>query len=102
MQNRIQIYKEVSAERLKQDQMWGGDEHDDTHNMRDWGMFIVHELGQIFFYPPTYTIFRKQMVKVAALAIAAIEWTERHLERTSNLSKEEWLTEMNRIYTSDA
>ena len=37
----MNIYDEIKAERVRQDSLWGGPEHDDTHNMIDWADFIA-------------------------------------------------------------
>ena len=78
------ILDEVRTERARQDQMWGGPEHDDTHNSHDWITYIVKHLGKAI---PSYVpgtdkweprTWRYQMIKVAALAVAAVEWRDRN------------------------
>lgn len=80
MSNRI--LDEIKAERVRQDLKWGGSVHDDQHSMNDWITFITayatkeydcceqHIAGDLF-------VFRDNAVKVAALAVAAIEWVDR-------------------------
>ena len=69
----VQIYNDIKAERCYQDLKWGGAEHDDFHNHRDWVTFIVQYLGRA----AAPEDFRTSMIKVAALAVAAIEWYDR-------------------------
>ncbi len=72
MTTREKIFKEVDDERLYQDAKWGGPEHDDKEREHDWTSDIeryVHGNGEHGF--------RTSMVKVAALAVAAIESHDR-------------------------
>jgi hypothetical protein len=66
------IFEEIKFEREKQDKKYGGSSHDDEHNENDWIAFIIKQLGKSL----TQT-FRYQMIRVAALAISAIQWTDR-------------------------
>lgn len=75
--NRQFIYAEIEQERVAQDREWGGAEHDDTHDRVDWGSFIGRHLGRALDAPIEAATFRRQMVRVAALATAAIEWFDR-------------------------
>lgn len=68
------IVKNILDERDYQDRKWGGERYDDKHNEHDWSAYIVEHLGKAITNPHT---FRTQMVKVAALAVAAIEWVDR-------------------------
>ena len=68
---------DVSLERNKQDIKWKGDRHDDTHSPHDWIALIVENVGRAVTWPWDGESFRKQMVRVAALAVAAIEWSDR-------------------------
>lgn len=58
----------VSDERDLQDEQWGGPPHDDTRTDENWADYIEKQL----------ILFRKEqsqdrLVKIAALAVAAIE-----------------------------
>ena len=66
------IWEEIQAERDKQDKQWGGPTHDDIHNPSDWRDFIEWQS-----HKSKNTGFREAMIKIAALAIAAIEWSDR-------------------------
>lgn len=69
------VYSNIETERVQQDQQWGGPEHDDQHQLEDWCMFIEYQLERCNGVGgPEY---RERMVKVAALAVAAIESWDR-------------------------
>jgi hypothetical protein len=81
-----QILQEIKEEREHQDKKWGGPDHDDLHSPYEWASFIITYLGQAV----TYTVnevdpkramrsFRYNMIKVASLAVAAIEVADRKL-----------------------
>jgi len=77
---RLELTAQINAERERQILVKGYTyDHDDQHGAGDWLAFIVHELGQIDFLKRSiWTIaFRRQMFKVAALALAALEWSYR-------------------------
>lgn len=67
--NRQEIFAEVNAERVLQDAKWGGHQHDQSHSPNDWIAYITKHAGKA----ADGDSFRDQMIKVAALAIAAIE-----------------------------
>ncbi len=72
--NQEKIIEEILAEREYQDHKWGGPEHDDIHSDSDWNSYIIKHLGKAFV---SQLAFREQMIKVAALAVAAAEWHDR-------------------------
>jgi hypothetical protein len=76
MSTKSTITTEIIAERAKQEQMWGN-ENDDAHSEEAWSAIITHELGQACFHEDNSATFRKQMIKVAAVAVAAIEAIDR-------------------------
>lgn len=65
---------EVAQERQHQDEKWGGPEHDDGHSIEEWKNFINRELRAYTFGDKNH---RDRMVRVAALAVAAIESYDR-------------------------
>jgi hypothetical protein len=69
------VFGEITAERTYQDSKWGGKPHDDTQLPEDWQKYIIEYAGGTG-RASTYE-FRKRMVKVAALAVAAIESLDR-------------------------
>lgn len=74
------IFDEIKAERDAQDAEWGGASHDDSHTNWDWVAYLTKHLGKAVVWPFNWDVFRKQMVRVAALAVAAIEWVDRQGE----------------------
>lgn len=77
------ILKEVSKERSLQDAQWGGSQHDDAHRMADWPSFIAKQAASIrsmsAFSQENSEEFEERMIKVAALAFAAIQSNRRRL-----------------------
>lgn len=72
----IQILEEIHAERLHQDQKWGGPEHDDQHNFFQWMLFICNRSCKPIEHHNPESI-RRHLVEIAALAVAAIEAFDR-------------------------
>jgi len=75
------IYDEIREERRRQDAEWGGPDHDDTHTVEEFVGFIREhaERGNTGYV----VIQRKQMVRVAALAVAWIEKIDRDAARAA-------------------
>lgn len=79
-----QILDAIRKERAKQDTIWGGASHDQEHPHEDWCTFINSQLGKVSDNPI------ERFIKIAALAVAAIEadgaraeakhqaWIQRH------------------------
>lgn len=82
------VFAEIQAERVRQDEQWGGPEHDDTHGPADWCDYIERQLseadGVIGLQNPA--AWRERMVKIAALAVAAIESHDRVMARSAEAS----------------
>jgi predicted RNase H-like HicB family nuclease len=77
------VLSEVVQERARQDAQWGGPATDDTREARDWVQFINHQVGrfvQAYMHTPP-TPVREVFVKIAALAIAAVESIDRKAAR---------------------
>ena len=70
------IYDEIKKERKEQDAKWGGPAHDDEHIPAEWRRFIIYHANLPFMVGEKED-FRYQMVRVAALAVAAIESIDR-------------------------
>jgi len=68
------IFEEIKQERKSQDEQWGGEEHDDNHNEGDWEFYINNFASGL---RGDLSNHRKRMVKVAALAVAAIQSYDR-------------------------
>lgn len=65
------LIQEISSERQRQVSKWGQDTNKSSH---DWIAYLVKHSGKAVTYPFDGLTFRKQMIRIAALAIAAIEW----------------------------
>jgi hypothetical protein len=72
------ILEEVGAEREDQVARGFGPAHDEEHTHNDWVAYICAYAGRGVnrHYDEGSHRFRKQMVKVAALAVAAIEMVD--------------------------
>lgn len=70
------VIGDVLLERQYQDEEWGGAEHDDTHTRQEWVTFLVEHLGRVAG-AESREQYRHQLVRVAALALAAIESNDR-------------------------
>jgi len=80
----INIFHEIEKERDRQDQQWGGPEHDDAHSIYDFVRFIRKfclKIDNIFSVTNSEQnirlVARKRFIKIAALAVAAIESIDR-------------------------
>jgi hypothetical protein len=81
------VLYDVACERLRQDAKWGGVEHDDLHDPADFVHFVnkqvraAREATRASEPPVKPAEFRERMVKVAALAVAAIQSHDRKQEK---------------------
>lgn len=102
MTNQEKIMEEILAEREYQDHKWGGDVHDDRHSSSDWIAYITKHLGKAVVWPWSGTRrFRDQMIRVAALAVAAAEWHDRGTCRPGVCpppEKDDGMYEVERMY----
>lgn len=69
---------QVMRERKRQDDKWGGPEHDDQHDIRHWYGLI----NECLYMPTDFALVdpvaaRRYLVEIAALAVAAIESIDR-------------------------
>lgn len=74
MTARLLIFGDINAERVEQDRKWGGPAHDDEHTHAEWIDYIHEHAAKARASPSMY---RNQLVRVAALAVAAIEAHDR-------------------------
>ncbi len=73
------VVRHVKQERERQDSMWGGPKHDDEHTSNEWLAFIedqAKDAGKAKLKER----YRMGLVKVAALAVAAIQSFDRKQE----------------------
>jgi len=73
------ILEEIRIKRERQDVLWGA-EHDDQNTLNDWVTWIMIYAGQAARMDSTPWKQRDKMLKVAALATAAIESFDRNGE----------------------
>jgi thioesterase domain-containing protein len=73
------VLGEVRAERERQDEEWGGPEHDDRHSPLDWHNYLQKQMGRAAeaFEATDRKRWRTAMLKTAALAVAAVESSDR-------------------------
>ena len=77
------ILSEIRTERHRQDLTWGGREHDDRHGPADWVCILAQQIGKAINWSDgvdtglDYLGFRRGMIRVAAVAIAAVESADR-------------------------
>lgn len=76
---RVRIFSEVETERQCQDSLHGGPPKDDLRSEQEWISIAVRHLGlasgdEGVIDPER---FRKQMIRVAALCVAAVESVDR-------------------------
>ena len=64
----------IEAERIDQEIQWGGAEHDDTLEHLDWIGIICNQLQNAVDDDKQW---RKRMVKVVAVGVAALESNDR-------------------------
>lgn len=69
------VFVQIKDERDQQDRRFGGPQHDDTHTPGEWIAFIRKHAGQAEVATPTD--YRYQLVRIAALAIAAAQSFDR-------------------------
>jgi hypothetical protein len=76
MDGQVKVIAQVIQERKHQDRQWGGAAHDDTHSVLEWGSYICYQEaklgGQI-----SVREARERFIKIAALAVAAVESIDR-------------------------
>ena len=77
------VLDEVAVERERQDQKWGGPQHDNHHSVNVWERLIDAYNGK---HSPGFAEqmakagsmpWRERFVKIAALAVAAVEFIDR-------------------------
>lgn len=70
----MNVYEKIKEERKKQRKRWG-DTHDAGHTMSKWIQILRQELREVPVTDPSG--FRNGLIKVAAVAVAAIQATNR-------------------------
>lgn len=63
----------IYAERIRQDMEWGGPHRDDEHTILDWCKHVQKQINRASVNNDA----RKRLIKIAALAVAALESMDR-------------------------
>jgi hypothetical protein len=70
---------EIERERKRQDEKWGGPNHDDIHRAREWSDYRARREVDILTRTCEHdTKDRKDLIEIAALAVAQVEAWDRH------------------------
>jgi hypothetical protein len=86
MQKRLDVLEDILTERIRQDEKWGGIDHDDTHTFHDWSRYIQNQrdkIDDLILYGGEYKdvpSIRKKFINIAALAVAAVESIDRRYD----------------------
>lgn len=77
------ILQEIANERTAQDKQWGGPKHDDRHDLIDWLDFIESQAtrSRRYEWELSWELKRTRLVKIAALAIAALQSGDRRAKK---------------------
>src|SRR3954469_2562725 len=90
MISKFDIYGSIAAEREYQNNRWGTEADDSLNTPNDFVSYINHYSTRWFpggftpYTPATVDKFRESMIKVAALAIAAVESIDRQREEAGH------------------
>lgn len=79
MSKQKRILDEIAAERARQDRKWGGPAHDDSHDRSDFNRFVRDHLddARLSVNYGDLDAWRVEMIQIAALAVAAVEMSDR-------------------------
>lgn len=81
------VHGEIREERKRQDDKWGGTEHDDEHSVSDFIAYVTKQAGEAV--DRHRNIQRRQMIRVAATALALIEKLDREEKREESATSSE-------------
>lgn len=73
----MNVIKSIELERKYQESQWGT-EFDDKNTANDWATYISNYTSKATELPWNPVVWRKNMLKVATLAVAAIEAFDRN------------------------
>lgn len=78
------VYDEIRTERHRQDELWGGPAHDDSHDWWAWADYINERTAKLKAdEEPARPRQRELYLHIAALAVAAIETYDREQPPTA-------------------
>lgn len=80
MEESVSVYDEIREERARQDAKRGGPSNDDERRADDWTFLIEDKLCDAD-NADVDSEYRQHMIEIAALAVAAVEWLDRHTSR---------------------
>lgn len=77
------ILREIQQERTHQDALHGGPKKDDQHTPADWVAILARHLGLAVGDAAVIDVvrYRRQLIRVAAVAVAAVESLDRRSQR---------------------
>ncbi len=78
------VMQDVAKERRRQDEQWGGPEHDDRHEFEDWDQIFFGRLdhcNDAVYANDTKEEYRRA-VQLAAVAVAYAEAVRRRIEKS--------------------
>jgi hypothetical protein len=79
------VMLDVTDERRRQDDLWGGPEHDDRHTWRDWLRILQSQLNKLAVgnVDPVMDLYGR-LVRIAALSVAGMESCSRRARRANS------------------
>jgi len=85
------VLDDIDSERERQDDKWGGDDHDDNLSQEFFIQLIKDYAGwaRVMLGMDNVQKYRRRMIQVAALATAAVESLDRRVAVAQNLLTEE-------------
>lgn len=86
----VDVLGAISEERARQAAEWGGAAHDDGHDPFDWLLYLSKHLTKASAFARSPDGYRRQLVRVAALAIAAVESRDRVEKLDAARSREDF------------
>lgn len=73
----LDLFAEVTKERIVQDAQWGGPTTDDKRDWYEWRSIFYRQLTLLSMDAGDHARQRQRYVKIAAIAIAALESHDR-------------------------
>jgi hypothetical protein len=70
-------YDSIAQERRAQDAHWGGPVHNDLCDVYDWEQYLSTQIDKLLCDSLNPSVLRDRFVKIAALAVAAIDSLDR-------------------------
>ena len=86
-----EVLEDVGTERMRQDEKWGGPEHDDQHTTAEFVQWIEDYAGwaRMMASMGSYEKARRRLIQIAALAVAAVESIDRKIPLPAEPNAEE-------------